>query len=132
MKSYLEKLAKNFTPSIPATHDGIAEAERHFNISFPTDYKEFLLFTNGLEGEVDDGYLVLWSAKELIELNTTYHVTEFIEQIIIFGSDGAEEAFAFDISGTQPSIVKLPFIGMGYIPNEKLADTFEAFLLQKI
>jgi hypothetical protein len=128
----LTKLPEIFDISIPATHSEIAAAENHFNFSFPTDYKEFLLITNGLEGEVNNEYLVLWSIKELIELNTAYHVKEFIENIIIFGSDGAEEAFAFDISDTNPSIVKLPFIGMGYIPNEKLTDTFEGFLSSKV
>jgi hypothetical protein len=130
MKQLLEKLTNTFDTFSPATLSAIETAEKNFNIKLPTDYKEFLQFTNGLEGETADSYFVLWSAEELVELNQAYNVKEFVSNIIIFGSDGAEEAFGFDT--TNMSIVKLPFIGMGHIPNEKLSDTFSDFLSSQI
>lgn len=130
MKRLLEKLTNSFDTVSPATPSAIETAEKFFNLTLPTDYKEFLQFSNGLEGETTDSYLVLWSSEELVELNQAYHVKEFISDIIIFGSDGAEEAFGFDT--TNMSIVKLPFIGMGHIPNEKLSDTFSDFLSSQI
>ena len=130
MKQLLEKLPNNFDTVSPATPSAIEAAEKFFNLKLPTDYKEFLQFTNGLEGETQDSYLVLWSAEELVELNEAYNVKEFVSNIIIFGSDGGEEAFSFDT--TNMSIVKLPFIGMGHIPNEKLSDTFSNFLSSQI
>jgi len=127
MKISLEALSRQFDVAAAATRTEIEEVDRHFNYPFPADYKAFLQTTNGLEGEEKGyGYLVLWSTKELIELNTAYQVKEFVENVIIFGSDGAENAFGFDI--TSGAIVKLPFIGMGHIPNEQVADTFEEFL----
>lgn len=77
-----------------------------------------------------DWSYVLWSAEELVELNQAYHVKEFVSNIFLIGSDGAENAFAFDI--TDMVIVKLPFIGMGHFANEKLSDTFSDFLSTKI
>ena len=130
MKQLLEKLASNFDTALPATPSAIEAAEKFFNLKFPADYKEFLQFSNGLEGETADSYLVLWSTQELIELNQAYHVNEFISNIILIGSDGAEDAFGFDT--TNMSIVKLPFIGMGYIANEKLSNTFSGFLSSQI
>ena len=132
MNLSLKDLKTNFHTASPATSDEIAKLEAHFGFAFPGDFKEFLTVSNGLEGDVNDGYLVLWSAGEMIELNEAYKVKEFVADIIIFGSDGAEEAFAFDISGAQTRIIKLPFIGMGHIPAEKLADTFEAFLIPRV
>jgi len=132
MKQLLSKLSGSFDISSPAAPVDIETMERHFSYSFPADYKEFLLFTNGLEGETPNDYLVLWSVKELIELNTAYHVTEFVQNVIIIGSDGAEDAFGFDTSDTNGAIIKLPFIGMGHIANEKVADTFEAFLSTRV
>jgi hypothetical protein len=108
----------------------IESVERFFNIKLPSDYKEFLQVTNGLEGETADNYLVLWSAEELVKLNQAYHVNEFVSNILIIGSDGAEEAFAFDT--TDMTIVQFPFIGMGHIPDEKLFDTFSDFLSSQI
>ena len=130
MKQLLDKLTNSFDTVSPATPFAIETAEKFFNLKLPTDYKEFLQFTNGLEGETQDSYLVLWSAEELVELNEAYNVKEFVANIIIFGSDGGEEAFGFDT--TNMSIVKLPFIGMGHIANEKLSDTFVDFLSSQI
>ena len=104
----------------------LTTVEKFFNLKLPTDYKEFLQFTNGLEGETSRRYLVLWSAEELVELNQAYNVKEFVSNTILIGSDGAEDAFAFNT--TNMSIVKLPFIGMGHIANEKVSDTFGDFL----
>src|ERR1700743_1841159 len=132
MKLLLDSLARDFSISAPATLAEIAEAERWFNYSFPPDYKDFLSAANGLEGQANREYLVLWSTKELIDLNTAYKVKEFVTDVIIFGSDGAEEAFGFDISGSPAPIVQLPFIGMGYIPTRRLCGSFEEFLSLKI
>ncbi len=114
----------------PATDAAIAAAESYFNFLFPADYKSFLQFTNGLEGETESNYLVLWSAEELLELNQAYNVREFAPNIIIWGSDGAEDAYAFETSSRD--VVKLPFIGMGHIPYDKLSDTFDEFLASQI
>jgi len=130
MTQLLNKLANGFDTVSPATHSAIETVEKFFNLKLPTDYKEFLQFTNGLEGETADSYLVLWSAEELVELNQAYNVNEFVSNIILIGSDGAEEAFAFDT--TNMSVIKLPFIGMGHIANEKLFDTFGAFLSSQV
>ena len=132
MKQILSKLSSNFHVGTPATNDQLGEIEKHFNCIFPDDYKEFLKFTNGLEGFTPSNYLVLWTTQELIQLNQAYNVKEFIANTIIFGSDGGEEAFAFDISSTDFTIIKLPFIGMGHIANEKLFDTFESFLESQV
>lgn len=127
MIQLLETLANNFDTFPPATPAAIENAEMVFNLKLPADYKAFLQFTNGLEGETASSYLVLWSAEELVTLNQAYHVKEFVSNIIIFGSDGAEEAFGFDT--TDMSVVNLPFIGMGHIPNKKISPTFSDFLL---
>jgi hypothetical protein len=125
-------LLNNFEISAPAKVKAIEKAELHFAFKFPTDYKEFLMFSNGLEGSTKDSYIVIWSIEELIELNEAYKVRDFISNLIIFGSDGAEDAYGFDISGGKCKIVKLPFIGMGYISNEMIGDTFDNFLSSKI
>jgi hypothetical protein len=130
MTQLLEKLANSFNTVPPATPSAIETAEKFFNLKLPNDYKEFLQFSNGLEGETTDNYLVLWSAEELVELNQAYNVKEFVSNIILIGSDGAEDTFGFDT--TNMAIVKLPFIGMGHIPNEKLSETFNAFLASQI
>lgn len=132
MKQLFEKLSNNFEISAPATINAIEKAELYFDFKFPADYKEFLLFSNGLEGNTGDSYIVIWSIEELIELNEAYKVKDFISNLIIFGSDGAEDAYGFNISGENCKIVKLPFIGMGHISSEIIGNTFDDFLDSKL
>ena len=40
-------------------------------------------------------------------------VSEFAPGLILFGSDGGGEAYAFDVREAVPIIVEVPFIGMG-------------------
>lgn len=120
------QFSNNFDISVLTSPMGVETIETLYNLKLPTDYKDFLQHTNGIEGKTKDNYIVLWSAKELVELNRAYNVSEFVSNILIIGSDGEEGAFAFDI--TDFSIVKLPFIGMGYISNEKVSDDFKTFL----
>ena len=51
MKQMFKKLTNSFDTVSPATSSAIENAERFFNVELPTDYKGFLQFTNGLEGE---------------------------------------------------------------------------------
>ena len=131
MKFLFEKISKSFDVSAPATQTAIDLMEKHFNVKFPSDYKDFLLFSNGFEGYTKNGYIVIWGAEEMVQLNEDYHVKEFVSNIVIFGSDGAEDAFAFDTLENKFTIVRLPFIGMGHISNENMCGTFEEFLVSK-
>ena len=130
MQKVLDSLCKYFDLNPPASPSDIKAAETYFNLELPLDYKEFMQFTNGLEGIVNDSYLVLWTAEELIALNEAYNVKEFVSDILIIGSDGAEDAFAYDL--TDMNIVTLPFIGMGHIAKEKVSITFQDFIALKI
>jgi hypothetical protein len=130
MTHLLETVASKFEITSGATDSMIEKLDTHFSLEFPNDYKEFLQFTNGLEGPTGDNYIVLWSVDEVIQLNRAYHVTEFVPNMIIFGSDGADEAFALDT--TNMTIVNFPFIGMGQIDSQKIAETFEDFLSSQI
>lgn len=132
MRTLSRKFKADFYLNAPATNVAIDIAEKHFACCLPEDYKELLLCSNGFEGNATDNYLVVWSIEELVTLNEAYNAKEFISDVIIFGSDGGEEAFAFDISTEKITIVKLPFIGMGYIANEKIADSFREFMGSQI
>ncbi|MEQ6388713.1 hypothetical protein RZN22_05230 [Bacillaceae bacterium S4-13-58] len=58
------------------------------------------------------GFLILWAIDEIIELNEAYGVNEFAKELVLFGSDGGDTAFAFDIRNNVTQIVSVPFIGM--------------------
>jgi hypothetical protein len=81
----------------------------------PTDYVQFLQWSNGAEGPVGPAsYVSLWPVEQLEQRNDDYGVSTFAPGLLIFGSDGGDTAYAFDLrSANGPSIVvELPFIGM--------------------
>lgn len=87
------------------------DAGKALGIDWPDDYAAFMRTTDGGEGMVGDNYVAFWSASELVEYNRGY-VAEYAPNLVIFGSDGGGEAFAFDRSTQPPSIVMVPFIGL--------------------
>ncbi|NUQ77223.1 MAG: SMI1/KNR4 family protein [Polyangiaceae bacterium] len=94
----------------------------------PSEYKDFLLFADGGEGFVGSAYLVLWSIADLIHLNEEYGVREYAPGLLVFGSDGGGEAFAFDMRSHPNRIVMIPFVGMALSEIIFVADDFTSFL----
>ena len=112
----------------PIEKNKVVEVETKLGITFPNDYIEFLSYSNGAEGSIGENYLILWSIEDIIELNEAYCVTDFAEGIVLFGSDGGNEAFAFDTRKNETEIVTIPFIGMDLSEIKTCSKTFNGFL----
>ncbi|MFZ2165944.1 MAG: SMI1/KNR4 family protein [Propionibacteriaceae bacterium] len=106
----------------------LQQALSDLRVTPPEDYLQFMLASDGAEGAVGEGYVQLWSAGELVELNEGYGVKEFAPGLVLFGSDGGDEAFAFDTSTSPARIVNVPFIGMAREEATVLGSTFAGFL----
>lgn len=81
-------------------------------LTLPPDYIEALQFMNGGEGFIGEIYFRLYPAEKIIPLNTLYGTSEFAPSLLIFGSDGGGEAFAFDMRQAPTRIIQIPFIPM--------------------
>ena len=53
---------------------------------------------------------------------------EFAPGLLLFGSDGSGDAFAFDMRGPGMPIVRVPFVGMDLSEVEAIAGDFVEFL----
>lgn len=123
------KLTAGLKLSSPTDMSIFEEAQLKLGINFPEDYLNFFKRSNGADGPVGEtGYISLWSANELVELNNGYRVNEFAPGLVLFGSDGGGEAFAFDTRTEGLPIVGVPFIGMSLDSANILALTFTEFL----
>lgn len=88
----------------------IMEVENRIGVKLPIQYKEFMLYSNGAEGELgENSYLVIWPIEEIISLNEAYSVNQYTPGILYFGSDGGDIAYAFDIRNENISIIEIPF-----------------------
>lgn len=96
----------------PASDASILSAEEAIAIRLPADYVELMRKSNGAEGPIGhSGYIALWPVDQLKSLNDAYSVNELAPGLLLFGSDGGETAYAFDLQDSM-TVVEVPFIGM--------------------
>ncbi|MCM1125183.1 MAG: SMI1/KNR4 family protein [Lachnospiraceae bacterium] len=117
-----EKMIKNFKKN----QDNIqTETEFEFTL-FLGDYRGYLYQWNGGVGMIgDNSFLNLWKLKEIVELNKEYEVNEYLTNVILIGSDGADTAYGINAQGKY---IEVPFIGMDDAEVEIIADSFEKFI----
>jgi cell wall assembly regulator SMI1 len=115
---------KEFNP--PATSEQIVELENQLKIELPDDYKEFLKFTNGFEGLLNE-LVVRFAPVEQIYQSTQDICAQFFPWAIYLGTNGNVEMFVIDKRQTPYQFGLLPYIAddSDFIP---LGDTFEKFI----
>lgn len=104
----------------------IGEIEKYFKITLPKDYIEYFSENNGFTGVLNDEYYDLWKLEDIITLNEEYKVQEFFPNLVYFGSNCGDEAYAFDKSNNM-CIVSIPFIGSEE-DKKIIANNFREFI----
>ena len=95
--------------------------------TIPSDYLDFIRYSNGGEGPIGNNYLSLWQVEDIVKMNEEYETDLYAPGYLIFGSDGGGSAFAFDKK--DGAIVSFQFIGM--LVDDKpilMGKTFAEFL----
>lgn len=94
------------------------------------DYIDFIKSHNGANGSLNENaYILLWKAKDVVELNPYYEGVEEADNLFFIGSDGSNLGYAFDkISNT---IVAIDFLEIAYSEPEVIAKSFKDFLVKK-
>lgn len=129
MEEAIKKLVRRLHLNPGAREDVINSLVRSLHISLPKQYVDFMRFSNGAEGEIGaSNYLVIWPAEEVVELNEGYAVSEFAPGLVLFGGDGGDTGYAFDVRFNEMPIVKLPLVGMDIKLIEPLGENFKEFL----
>jgi hypothetical protein len=88
----------------------IAACEAKLKIILPAEIKAFLTASNGFNGEVGQGYLILWSAAELSGADG-YEIFEFRDDQLLIGSNGGPTAMASSRATIFPFPSPLPETG---------------------
>lgn len=73
----------------------------------------------------ENNYLLLWEKNEIDELNNSYGTQEFLNNVLLIGSDGGDIAYGIDVNGKY---IEVPFIGMDDEEVEIIADDFDDFI----
>lgn len=109
-----KELFKLFNCNPPTTINVIRDVEEQLNIKFPEDYIEFMLISNGGEGQINERYLSLWEMESIVDSNGTegYSILEFAPGLIVIGSDGGGTAIGYDFRNDKPQLIEVDFIGL--------------------
>ena len=92
----------------------------------PQDYLAVVNEFGGNEGFLGDEYLRLYRLEELAALNIAYDVTSLLPELIVFGSNGCGEAFAFHFG--EPSVIRVPFVPFVAEYANQRSPTFTEFI----
>lgn len=130
MSFSIEEILTEYPLHTPASSEDITKAEAALGHSLPSDYREFLLRSNGGEGFIGSHYLVLWQAEELAIFNADYQVQECAPGFLLFGADGGGEGLAFDTRTAPFPVVQLPFVGLGLEDGLPVAESFTHLILR--
>jgi hypothetical protein len=100
-----------------ASEEVLQAVTKALGVALPHDYRAFLHASNGGEGLLGENYVALWKAEDLAPLNAGYEVARDAPGLLLFGSDGGGEAYAFDTRESPWVVVQVPFIGMGDVDS---------------
>ena len=87
------------------------------------EYLQQIVSGEGMVGE--NNYLLIWEKNEIEELNNDYEVQEYMNAIILIGSDGGDMAYGINMSGKY---IEVPFIGMDDKTVKIIAGDFDEFI----
>jgi len=89
-------LSQYFELRIPSTPSQIHDVEMQAELSFPKEYADFLLITNGLNSS---GCLALHEVEILPERNVEYEVQKYLPGYFMIGDDGGGQAILINAAG---------------------------------
>lgn len=119
----------DFNGNAPVTSDAVSACELKLRCQFPRDYVNFLNEMNGGEGFIgDESYLIVWPVEEIESNYVQYEVEKYCEKLLLIGSSGGGEAYAFDRRVNPWQVVQVPFVGMDYSLCEVVGNSFSDFI----
>jgi hypothetical protein len=99
--------------SVPPYESAVDALLQGSPAGLPSDYIAFLRRFNGGEGPLsfEPGWVQLWAADEVLDLNAGYGVCELWPDYLAIGTNGGGELMLFERLGTRfGPIVMIPYI----------------------
>jgi hypothetical protein len=95
-----------------ATKEAITILSKHCPFELPSDYLDFLQFSNGADAglPVDPLWCILFTAEEVLECNTDYEISEYLPGYFAIGSSGGGEILLFDTQTSPWRVCTVPVL----------------------
>ena len=127
MDANVKKLIEGMELNPQTTRSALTDVETRLGIKLPDQYINFMMESNGAEGNIGSSYLAIWTAEQIAQLNKDYAVNDFTPGLVYFGSDGGGMAYAFDNRTDLISIVEFPFDSIHIEDAKTCGNTFLEF-----
>lgn len=127
-----QMLAKGWRPGGPANPETVAQIETWFDVTFPPDYREFLLAVGGGEAAAPEAYTGLWPVKIIPVFNRRYMIPWNFPGLFGIGNDGFL-VYALDYRPVGDPVVSS--LGLSSSVWEDVvveADTFSEWLERRL
>lgn len=114
-------------PPGSASDSDIAAVQEAAGKRLPLDFVALLKNHGGAEGWIAGTYVALWPASKIVEYNRALDSSIYAPGLLLFGTDGGDEAFALDMSNGY-WVVVVPLVGMSRDVVVPLAPTVTDWL----
>ena len=103
--------------------------QNRFRVKFPVDYVDLVCQFSGGEGFLANGrFLRLYDVGELASINSAFDVERFAPGLLIIGSDGGGQSYAYDTRGGAMGIVAFDDADISLESARLLGTTLKEFI----
>jgi hypothetical protein len=131
VRDHFDNCSGIWRPELSAPRAALERLSREAGITLPPNYLDLLAISNGGEGDlaVEPGWVALWPAESVLELNQRYELASFVPGLFGIGSNGGGELIALDARHGVPfPVVCLPFAPLDFADALVIAPSFDEFV----
>ncbi len=126
-----QMMARGWIPGKPSSEAAVARLEQEFDVTLPSDFREFLLAAGGGESAAPEAYTGLWSVAGIPQFNRTYRIPWNFPGLLGIGNDGFL-VYALDYRAGDPVIASLGLSSSIWDDVVTETDTFSEWLERRI
>ncbi|MFJ7949350.1 SMI1/KNR4 family protein [Streptomyces sp. NPDC096354] len=115
-----------------SNNDEIKQAERHFGVRFPQDYRHFLATQGSMSRFVPpaDDFLMINDVAELIDVDEAGEFQQRFPGSLVIGGDGSREMLTYDFRQETPPLVLIDVSAQDWSSAIHQAASLSALLEQ--
>lgn len=122
---------RGWRPGGPAGDEAVARVEKEFDITFPSDYRAYLVAAGGGDTTAPEAYTGLLPVKILSLFNRSYRIPWNFPGLFAIGNDGFL-VYVIDYRASSPVIASIGMSSSVWEDVVTETDTFAEWLERRI
>ncbi|MBI3857830.1 MAG: SMI1/KNR4 family protein [Planctomycetes bacterium] len=123
--------AKGWLPGGPAAEEAVAKVEKEFDVTFPADYRAYLVAAGGGDTLAPEAFTGLLPVKILSLFNRSYRIPWNFPGLFAIGNDGFL-VYVFDYRSNPPVVASIGMSSSVWEDVVTETDTFAEWLERRI